>query len=340
MRAALFREHGGPEVVRIEEVETPEPGPGEVRIAVKATAMNHLDLWARRGIPGIALPHIGGADITGIVDRRGPGADHVPLGTRVVVDPSLDYETYTDPPQGPSLPRPSFRLIGEHAPGGFAEYAVVPADNLLELPDSVSFENAAAAALASVTAWRGLVSRGRVRAGERVLITGASGGVSTLAIQVARMAGAHVYAVTSGSTSRDRVRDLGAHVVYDRRETDFSREIWNDTGRSGVDLVFDSVGEAIWDQCLRSLRQGGRLVTYGATTGARGVTEIRRVFWKQLSILGTTMGDPAEFRTAMGLVFEGRLRPVIDRVMSLAEARGAHELLEAGEAFGKIVLRP
>jgi NADPH:quinone reductase-like Zn-dependent oxidoreductase len=341
MRAALFSEHGGPEVVRVDEVPDPEPGPGEVRVAVRASAMNHLDLWARRGLPvEIPLPHIGGSDIAGVVDAVGPGVEGVSAGTPVVVDPSLAYERTMAGRWRGGGGGERFRLIGEHVDGGFAEFVVVPAANLMPMPDGFSFEEAAAAPLVFVTAWRGLVVRGRLRAGERVLVTGGSGGVATAAIQIARRAGAHVYAVTSGAASAERARSLGAHVVYDRLEVDYSREVWRDTGKEGVDLVLDSVGEALWTSNLRTLAQGGRLVTYGATTGAAGDTNIRLVFWKQLSILGSTMGTPAEFREVMDLVFRGELHPVVDRVLPLAEARKAHELLEAGDVFGKLVLVP
>ena len=341
MRAAVFAEHGGPEVVHLAEIEKPEPAPGEVRIAVRATSLNHLDLWVRRGLPfEIPMPHIGGSDVAGAVDALGPGVEGVPIGTRVVVDPSLGYGWYSGQGRGPSISDPPFGVIGEHTQGGLAEYCVVPAENLLELPDHVPFERAAAAGLTFVTAWRGLIGRGALRPGESVLITGGSGGVSTAAIQIAKHAGARVYAVTSGSESVRRVGALGADVVYDRLEVEFSKELWRDTGRRGVDLVLDSVGEAVWEKCLRSLGVGGRLVTYGATAGPKVTSDARMVFWKQLSILGSTMGPPEDFRTVMGLLFEGHLQPVVDAVMPLAEARRAHELLEAGEVFGKLVLMP
>jgi len=259
----------------------------------------------------------------------------------VVVDPSLDYDWYDGQDQGESFPRRPLRLLGEHTQGGFAEYALVPAANLLEVPEHFSMEQAAAAGLVFVTAWHGLMGRAAVRPGERVLITGASGGVSTAAIQVAKLAGAKVYAVTSGSNNVERVRGLGADVVYDRnRVEDFSREIWRDTNKQGVHVAFDAVGEAVWPQCLKALGPRGRLVTYGATTGARGSTEIRVVFWKQLSILGSTMGSPAEFREVMRLVFQGKLKAVIHETLPLAEAARAHELLEGGGVFGKLVLTP
>jgi NADPH:quinone reductase-like Zn-dependent oxidoreductase len=341
MRAAVFDEFGGPEVVEIREVPVPEPGPGEVRIKVEASAMNHLDLWVRRGLPiETPMPHIGGSDIAGTVDAVGPGADDVPLGTRVVVDPSLRYDWYEGQDRGASFEELPFQIVGEHTQGGFAEYAVVPARNLLEIPGDFPAVEAAAAGLVFVTAWRAIVTRGRLKAGERILITGASGGVGTAAVQVARRAGAKVFAVTGGVENVTRTQALGADIVYDRFEVDFSREVWRDTYKHGVDVVFDTVGEEVWPSCLRALARRGRLVTSGATTGSRGVTELRLVFWKQLEILGSTMGTPAEFREVMRLVFDGVFDPVVQEVMPLAEARRAHEILERGQIFGKLVLTP
>jgi NADPH:quinone reductase-like Zn-dependent oxidoreductase len=341
VRAAIFDEHGGPEVVRIDQIPTPEPGPGQVRIRVRAAAMNHLDLWVRRGLPlDIPLPHVGGSDIAGEVESLGPGVHGVNPGTRVVVDPSLDWEWYEGSVRGPDLPQPRFRILGEHTHGGFAEYAVVPAANLLQLPENVSFETAAAAGLVTVTAWRGLVTRGAVRPGDRVLITGASGGVSTVAIQIARNAGARVFAVTSGPENVERVKELGAHVVLDRLEGELGELLREATGPRGIDLALDSVGAEVWDTLTKCLAPRGRLVSYGATTGAGAQVDVRRVFWKQLSILGTTMGSPAEYRGAMEQVFSGAVRPVIHQVLSLDQAREAHKLLEAGDVFGKLVLVP
>lgn len=341
MRAAVFSEYGGPDVVSITDVPVPSPGPGQVRIAVKAASLNHLDLWVRRGLPiETPMPHIGGSDIAGVVDEVGPGVTDVPKGLRVVVDPSVHYDWYQGHDRGASFDEPRFSILGEHTQGGFAEYAVVPAANLLELPDEVSFPVAAASGLVFVTAWRGLMSRGGLQAGERVLITGGSGGVATAAIQIARMAGATVYVVTSGEENMERVRALGAHVAYDRARVDFSREVWRDTEKRGVNLILDAVGEAVWPQCLKALGTCGRLVTYGATTGSRGSTELRVVFWKQLTIMGTTMGTPTEFRRVMKLIFDGRLQPVIHSVLPLDEARKAHQMLEAGDVFGKVVLTP
>ena len=344
MRAALFSEHGGPEVIRIAEAEAPEPASGEVRVAVRAASLNHLDLWARRGLPfEIPMPHIGGSDVAGVVDALGTGvegAGGVAIGTRVVVDPSLNYEWYQGPGRGPLIVDRPFGVLGEHTQGGFAEHFVAPVGNLLEIPDSVSFETAAAAPLTFVTAWHALLGRGGLKPGESVLVTGASGGVSTAAIQIAKLSGARVYALTSGAANVERVRELGADVAYDRLEVDFSREVWRDTGKRGVDLIVDSVGEPLWEGCLRALAVGGRIVCYGGTGGPAVKSDVRTIFWKQLSILGTTMGPPEDFRRVMSLVFEGRLAPAIHEVMPLDDTRRAHELLEAGEVFGKLVLVP
>lgn len=341
MRAAIFEDFGSPDVVEIRDVPIPEPGAGEVRVKVEAAAMNHLDLWVRRGLPiETPMPHIGGSDIAGVVDAVGPGAEDVAIGTRVVVDPSLGYRWYDGQDRGETFDDAPFQIIGEHTQGGFAEYTVVPAQNLLEIPGDFPFTEAAAAGLVFVTAWRALITRAAVRAGERVLITGASGGVGTAALQVASRAGAKVFAVTGGPEKVRLARELGGDIVYDRHEVDFSREVWRDTHKKGVHVVFDTVGESVWQRCLRSLSVGGRLVTSGATTGSRGVTEIRLVFWKQLTILGSTMGTPTEFRQVMRLVFDGTFSPVIHEVLPLEEARRAHQVLEKGEVFGKLVIVP
>ena len=342
MRAAIFHETGGPEVVRVEDVERPRPGAGEALIRVRAAALNHLDLWVRRGLPiETTMPHIGGSDVAGVVEELGPGAAGagVGVGQRVVVNPSISCGRCEWCRAGEQPLCETYRILGEHTQGGFAEYVTAPARNLYPIPDDYPFERAAAAPLAFLTAWRALMTRARLEAGESVLVTGASGGVATAAIGIAKHAGARVYAVTS-TAQVERVRALGADTVYDRLAVDYGRELWRDTGKRGVDVILDSVGEATWKTNVRSLARGGRLVVYGATTGPAVETDLRVVFWKQLEVLGTTMSNDAEFRTVMDLVFGGALEPALDVVWPLERAADAHARLEAGEAFGKIVLVP
>lgn len=339
MRAAVLHEHGGPELVVVEEINAPRPGPGEVQIRVEASSMNHLDLWLRRGLPiEIPMPHIGGSDVAGTVAAIGPRVARAWKGKRVVADPSIAYHWYELARwEGPRAA--PYTVIGEHTQGGFAQFCVVPAANLVEVPQEISMETAAAAALAGVTAWRGLMTRGKLRSGQRVLITGASGGVSTLAVQYAKAAGAEVYALTSPEFAKP-VRELGADYVFDRTVPSWSRDVYRATGKRGVDLVLDSVGKALFSQLVRVLAVGGRLVSFGATTGHEAAVDLRVIFWRQLSILGSTMGTPAEFRAAMQQVFSGAVVPPVHAVLPLDDAREAHAMLEAGRVFGKIVLKP
>lgn len=340
MKAALFDQHGGPEVVRIADVPVPQPQPGEVRLRVAAAAMNHLDLWVRRGLPiETTMPHIGGSDVAGTVDALGEGVSGWRIGDRVIIDPSLSCGECDACRRGEEPLCDTYRILGEHTQGGFAEFVVAPARNLYRVPAGFPLERAAAAPLSFLTAWRGLNVRGALRGGQSVLITGASGGVASAAIAVARFRGARIFALTS-TPHVERVRALGAHVVYDRADPDWGKRLWLDTSRRGVDLAFDSVGAALWQTCLRSLARGGRLITYGATSGHDAHTDVRLLFWKQISIIGTTMANRREFRDAMDHVFAGELEPIIDVVWPLERARDAHARLEAGEAFGKIVLTP
>jgi NADPH:quinone reductase-like Zn-dependent oxidoreductase len=338
MKAAVFHEHGGVDVLRIEDVATPVPEAGGVLIRVRAAALNHLDIWTRRGLPmEITMPHIGGSDIAGVVEAVGERVTGVQIGARVVVNPSLSCGECEWCRGAEESLCANYQIIGEHTNGGFAQYVTVPAINLFPIPDHYEFERAAAAPLVFLTAWRALNSKARVRPGSTVLVTGASGGVSTAAIQIAKHLGARVYALTTAENI-ERVKSLGANVVYDRNEVDFSRQIWKDTDKRGVDVVIDSVGEAIWPSCVRALARGGRLVVYGATTGFRAELDLRVVFWKQIEVLGTTMSNRSEFEEVMRLVFSGALKPVVDTVMPLDQIRAAHERLEHGEQFGKIVL--
>lgn len=342
MKALIFREHGG--LDRLEYADVPEPvvGPHEALVQVKGVALNHLDLWVRNGIPGlrVALPHVGGSDIAGVVAAVGEEVDGAWVGRRVVINPALACGHCVFCLAGEQSQCFSFRILGEHTPGGLAEYAVAPATNLYAIPDDYPFAEAAAAPLVFQTAWRALISQARLRAGERVLIVGAGGGVATAAIQIARLAGAYIYAVTSSPEKEQRARELGADETINYKEVDFAKEIGQRTGRRGVDVVLENVGPATWKGSVRALARGGRLVTYGATTGRMAETDLNLLFWNQLQLIGSTMASYAEFAEVMGLVFSGRLRPAVDRVLPLREGREAQRILEAGEQFGKVVLEP
>ncbi len=339
MHAALFHEFGGPEVVRYEETPTPEPGPGAVLVEVRAAAMNHLDLWARRGLIETPMPHIGGSDFAGIV-RAADALGGIEVGARVVVNPVTSCGRCRECLRGEISLCTHMRVIGEHSDGGFAEFAVVPASAVSPIPDDVDFETAAALPVSYQTAWRAIVSRAAVRPGEDVLVLGASGGTAIATIQIAILAGATVHAVTSGPANVERVRQLGVEHVYDRDQVDFSRAVFERTGRRGVDVVVENVGSATWAGSVRALAPGGRLVTYGATSGYQAEIDLRRLFWRQLQLIGTTLANRSEFDEMLRVAWSGRIRPVIDSVMPLADARLAHERLEAGDHFGKILLVP
>jgi NADPH:quinone reductase-like Zn-dependent oxidoreductase len=309
---------------------------------VKAAALNHLDLWVRRGLPiETTMPHIGGSDVAGVIAETGPGVDPARVGERVVINPSLYDGTCEWCRRGEQSMCVSYRILGEHTNGGFAESVVAQAAHACRLPDGYAFEDAAALPIAYMTAWRALHSRARLRPGEDVLVLGASGGTALAAVQIAVMIGARVFALTRGAENVRRLRALGAAFVYDRGETaDWSKAVVADTGGRGVDVVVESVGPATWKGSVRAMATGGRLVTFGGTTGPKVEIDLRALFWRQSAILGTTMASNAEFEQMLEAAFSGRLRPVIDTVMPLDQAREAHERLESGGQFGKIVLVP
>ena len=340
MKAAVITGHGGPDVLEIADVPRPAVPADHVLIAVRAAALNHLDLWVRNGLPGLDLdfPFIGGSDIAGVVAELGEDVDGFSVGDRVLVNPGLWDGECEWCRKGEESLCVSYALLGEHVDGGFAEFASVPARNLLTLPDTLAFEAAAAVPLVFQTAWRALMTRAALQPHPSVLITGASGGVASAAIQIARLAGATVYAVTSGEANVERARQLGADYAIDRESTSFADEIRRLTEVRGVDVVLDSVGEAIWSDLIRCLARDGCLVTYGATTGPHAELDIRRVFWKQLRVIGSTMASKAEFEHVMSLVFENKLRPIIDSVLPFERVREAYQRLEDGDVFGKIVL--
>jgi NADPH:quinone reductase-like Zn-dependent oxidoreductase len=343
MKAVYFHEHGGPEVLTYGTLDTPQPGPGQVQVKVEAAALNHLDIFVRRGWPGIrqAYPHIPGADGAGVVSALGEGVDGVAVGERVVINPTL-AEDPSDEYVLAGFDNMARRMdiLGEHRRGTLAEYVVVPWQNVLPLPEHVPFEEAAATPVVFLTAWHSLITRGAVRPGETVLVVGAGGGVNTAAIQIAKLAGATVYVVGSTDDKLAKAQALGADYLVNHHEEDWGRAIYRMTGKRGVDVVVDNVGKATWPTSLRALARGGRMLVVGGTRGYDAQVGVNYIFARHLSIIGSTLGTRSDFRQVMGLIFAGRLAPVVDRVLPLNEIRAAHDLLESGNVFGKLVLRP
>ncbi len=341
MKAVRIHEHGGPEVLQYEDAPDPEIGANEALVRVKACALNHLDLFVRAGaVPGLDLPHIPGSDVAGTLEDVGANVDGFGPGDRVVLNPSLSCGNCEFCRMGEDSLCASFSIVGEHGDGGYAELVKVPARNLVRMPDDFSFEEAAAAPLTFLTAWRMLMTRARLQTGDDILILGASGGVGTAALQIAKLAGARVF-VTAGSDEKlQRLQELGADELINYHEVDFSKDVYHRTGKRGVDVVVESVGEATFQGSVRCLRKGGRLVCCGATTGPKGEVDLRVLFWKQLELIGSTMGTRAEFDDVMNLVWERKLEPIVHQTFSLDEAKPAHETMASGDFFGKLVLVP
>lgn len=342
MKAAFFREHGPIENLEYGDVPTPTAGEGEVLLRVHAVALNHLDLFTREGLPGLTLemPHWGGCDIAGEVIELGAGVEGWAVGEHVVVNPNIWCGKCVYCKAGQESLCIRFGVIGEHTRGGCAEFIAVPTRNLFRIPADYPWTDAAAVPLVYMTAWRALIGQARLQAGERVLILGAGGGVATAAIQIGKLVGATVYAASRSAPKRARAEELGADQTFDTN-TDFARAIREATGKQGVEVVLENVGEATWDRSMRALAKGGRLVTFGATSGPMVQIDLRKLFWNQYHLIGSTMASVAEANTVLDHVFWQRdLHPVIDRVLPLREIQAAHRLLEQGEQFGKVVLVP
>ena len=333
MQAVVQRETGGPEVLRLEEVADPRPGPGEVTVRLHAAALNRRDLWIRLGqYAGIKLPVIPGADGAGVIHDVGEGVDPLRVGQAVVIDPALEWG------ENPRAQGSRFRILGLPDDGTYAQLVRVPAANVHPRPRSLSWEEAAALPLAGLTAYRALVTRGGVRAGDTVLVPGVGGGVATFVLLFARHLGARVL-VTWGSVAKlERARALGADAAFDYHDTDWVKDVRAATDGQGPDLIVESVGGEPFNQLLDVARPGARIVSYGATLGEVPRLAMRRIFWKQLDILGSTMGRVGEFAMMLALFESGDLRPVVDQVFPLAEAGAAQERMREGRQFGKIVL--
>lgn len=341
MKAIYFHEHGGIDVLQYGDLPTPQPGRGEVLIRLHAAALNRLDLWVREGWPGLKLeyPHISGADGAGEIAALGEGVRSLSVGERVVINGNLSCGECDYCLAGQDNMCRRWHLLGETVRGTLAEYVVVPERNALPLPEGFPYGHAAAASLVFLTAWHSLITRGGLSAGETVLVVGASGGVNTASIQIAKLSGARVFVVGSSKEKLALAESLGADVLIDRsQEENWSKAVYGQSGRRGVDVVVDNVGAGTFPLSLRALRKGGRLLTVGNTGGAKFELDNRFIFGKHLSIVGSTMGTHQDFATVMPLVFEGRLQPVIDRHFPLQETAAAQTRLEAGEQMGKIVI--
>ncbi|HZS31499.1 MAG TPA: zinc-binding dehydrogenase [Gaiellaceae bacterium] len=326
MRAVRIHEDGGPEVLVLEEAPDPEPAAGEVLVRLHASALNHLDVWIRKGLPSVPKPRILGADGAGVVEALGDGVAGFEIGERVVLNPGVEAA-------GGAI-----HVIGEHGDGTNAELIAVPAANVHPIPDGLSFEEAAAFPLVFETAYRMLVTRAGLREGEWVFAWGIGSGVTTATLAIAKALGARVIVTSSSEAKLERARELGADVALNHATEDVKAAVKEATGGHGAGVVVEHVGEATWRTSLDIAAQGGRIAVCGATTGPNPPAQLHRVWWKQLSILGSTMGTADDFAGVYELVASGRVRPVVDRVYRLEEIRAAHERMEAGEQLGKIVL--
>jgi NADPH:quinone reductase-like Zn-dependent oxidoreductase len=338
--AVVLRTHGGPEVLLRETIDLPEPGPREARVRVRAVAVNHLDMWVRRGLPNLRLeyPHRLGADIVGEVDALGPGARGPRVGDKVVVAPAMSCGVCERCLSGQDNLCRQYAILGEHTQGGYSRHVVVPDANLLPYPGDLPFTEVAAVPLVFLTAWQMLVDKAGVRPGQAVLVQAAGSGVSSAAIQIAKLHGARVIATTGSDAKAERAKALGADHVVNYATQDFVQEVKRLTGKRGADIVVEHVGGEVMAKSVLAAANGGRIVTCGATAGHEPKIDLRHVFFRQVEILGSTMGSRGSLFAILEHVRTGALRPVVDRVLPLWDAREAHRALEAREAFGKIVL--
>lgn len=341
MRAVYYEEHGGPDVLEIGDFDDPVCARGQVVIDVKSVSLNHIDLFLRRGLPGLRkpLPHIPGCDAAGVVSEVGEDVTTVAVGDRVLMNPSVSCGQCEFCARGDASLCTTYKLIGETTQGTCCEKIAVPAINAIPIPDSLSFDDAASIPLVFLTAWRMMIKRGRLRAGESILILGASAGVGIAAIQIAKVAGARVLAAASTDEKLELCRALGADVLINYAKEDFVKRVRNATAKRGVDVVIDYVGKETWVKSLKSLASGGRLLTCGATTGYDPQTDLRHVFYRQLEIIGSTMGSRNDLMAPLNLILEGRMRTVVGAVFDLEETAEAHRVMEERRALGKIVIK-
>ena len=342
MKAVNFAQHGGPEVLKYTDVADPQIKAGEVLIEVRACALNHLDVWVRGGLPGIKipLPHILGNDVAGIVREVGELVTWIKPGDEVMVQPGLSCGHCAECLSGRDNMCDEYDIIGYRRDGGYAELLAVPGVNLISKPQNLSWPEAAALPLVTLTAWHMLVTQARVQPGEDVLVHAAGSGVGSLGIQIAKLFGARVIATAGSDEKLAKARELGADETVNYTRDDWPKEVKRLTNGRGVDVVFEHTGAATWPGSIVSLKKGGRLVTCGATSGFDARTDLRQVFYRHLTILGSMMGSKGELLAAMKFIATGQIRAVVDRTLPLADARKAHELMEDRAQFGKLVLMP
>jgi NADPH:quinone reductase-like Zn-dependent oxidoreductase len=342
MKAVVFHEHGGPDVLIHTDVADPTIKQNEVLVEVKACALNHLDVWVRGGLPGIdiTLPHILGSDIAGVVREVGPLVNWVRAGDEVMLQPGVSCGHCAECLSGRDNLCAEYDMLGYRRNGGYAQLVAVPAANVIPKPANLSWAEAAALPLVTLTAWHMLVTRANVQPGEDVLVHAAGSGVGSLGIQLAKLRGARVIATASSDEKLAKAKELGADDTVNYSREDWPKEVRRLTNRKGVDVVFEHTGAATWPGSIASVRTNGRVVTCGATSGFAAQTDLRQVFYRHLTILGSFMGSKAELLAAMKFIADGKIKAVVDRTLPLAEARRAHELMEDRAQFGKLVLQP
>ena len=342
MKAVVFREHGGPERFQYTDAPQPSLGDEDVLVEVRACAINHLDVWVRQGVPAyqIPLPHITGSDVSGIIVKTGPRVRGLPPGQRVILSPGISCFACAWCAAGHDNLCDQFKIRGAQVDGGYAQFAAAHMRDVLPLPESLTFEQGAAFPLVFVTAWHMLITRCRLQAGQTVLVLAGGSGIGSAAIQIAKLAGARVFATVGSDAKADRAKALGADAVMNYTKEDFAKRARELTGGRGVDVVFEHVGPATWANSLKSLAKNGQLVTCGSTTGPEAACDLRYIFSRQLSVLGSIMGTRADLLALLPLIAAGTLQPVIDTVFPLREAIRAHERLLARDHFGKFILVP
>ena len=340
MKAIVFQEFGGPEVLQYRDIPDPKFRQDQVLVRVKSCALNHLDLWVRKGLPGVNLPHINGSDIAGTVEEVGEYLTAVRSGQRVLLAPMMFCNHCSMCTSGQHNLCREFTVLGNGVDGGNCELIAVPEVNVIPIPDSLGFNEAASVPLVFLTAWHMLVTRSQIKQGQWVLVLGAGSGVGTAAIQIAKLFHANVIATAGNDDKLAKARELGADYTIDHYRQKIGDEVRRITNKRGVDIVFEHVGKATWPESMKSVRVGGTIVTCGATTGPEVSFDLRQLFAKQLSFLGSYMGTLGDLHEVLSHVFAGRLKPVVDRAFPLSETADAHRYLESSKMFGKVVLNP